>query len=242
MRKFFRILFYVALVGGAFVFFTNRFEQKNAVPGEDERSMADFHGIDVHGAFDISFTPGKKYNLHITSSNIEAIEDIKSEVKNGILHLSQEGKIFGFRHAKINVEVSGPTLDWLNMSGASNFTTLSPIETEKLLLNLSGAGNVHIEGDIDVLTGRVSGAGNIAFKGEGETAFFDLSGIGNIDAAHFEADQVRVSVSGAGNASVKVNEKLDASVSGAGNVYYTGNVPDRNVSKSASGMGSVRRK
>lgn len=61
------------------------------------------------------------------------------------------------------------------------------------------------------------------------------SGAGGINAAGFIAKNARLHVSGAGNITVSVTEKVKARISGAGDVRDLGNPPIRDVKVSGAG-------
>jgi hypothetical protein len=65
-----------------------------------------------------------------------------------------------------------------------------------------------------------------------------LSGLGSYRAADLASDKAKVTVSGAGSATVWTRQSLDVTISGAGSVNYYGN-PSA-VSKTITGVGSVK--
>jgi hypothetical protein len=108
-------------------------------------------------------------------------------------------------------------------------------------ISSSGAGSFRI---VDVKNSKMkidaSGASNFDIGGETVTLDLNLSGATKIDTEKLRASRVRISLSGAGKATVFASEELDATVSGAGSVTYAGN--PKTVNKKVSGVGSVSKK
>jgi hypothetical protein len=66
-----------------------------------------------------------------------------------------------------------------------------------------------------------------------------MSGFGSFEGADLHSQTAKVNISGAGSATVWVDDELDANVSGAGSINYYGSA---SVSKDVSGVGSVNHK
>ena len=83
---------------------------------------------------------------------------------------------------------------------------------------------------------NVSGAGDITLAGKADGQDINLSGAGNYHGEALAGKDVTITTSGAGSAVVQVSDTLDATVSGAGSVRYIG---DPQVKQNVSGAGSV---
>jgi hypothetical protein len=107
-------------------------------------------------------------------------------------------------------------------------------------IDVSGAGNVAgTQLHTSAIVVRVSGAGDVTLSGQADRQDVALSGAGNYEASKLATKTAKVVVSGAGNAAVQVSDALDATVSGVGNVDYTG---DPKVTKRIDGVGAVRKR
>ena len=85
---------------------------------------------------------------------------------------------------------------------------------------------------------NLSGAGNINVKGIAKSLELSISGFGNFNGGDLQSQAADVHISGAGSATVWVEETLDASISGAGSIDYYGSPQ---VSERISGVGSVHK-
>jgi hypothetical protein len=64
----------------------------------------------------------------------------------------------------------------------------------------------------------------------------DISGFGSFNGKQLHGQSANVELSGAGSATIWVDDQLDAQISGAGTVNYYGSA---NVSQHVYGLGSV---
>jgi hypothetical protein len=95
--------------------------------------------------------------------------------------------------------------------------------------NLSGKG-FYLEG---------TGATRVVADGTVTELMASMSGASKLEAGSLQAENVTLSISGAGKAEVAASKTLKVSISGAGKVTYTGNPT---VEKHISGAGSVRQR
>jgi len=240
MKRVFRSLFYLSLIALAAGFFWYRYEMKNAVPGEKETETRAFHGIKASGAFEIHLHKGETYDIQIKADNQNWLDDIRTEVKNGILHIHHEGNAWIFGKDGIELDITAPDINWISVSGAARLETEAPLSGEELYVKVSGAGDLDIDAEVSVFTAILSGTGNLELEGSAEEASFKISGVGNIDAFDFKANRVKAKISGTGNAEVYASEVIDAKISGAGNISYRGN--PKEVISNVSGAGSINQK
>ena len=114
------------------------------------------------------------------------------------------------------------------------FVTIPDIE----LLVLAGVGNMNTSEAIDVdnLDISLTGVGNFSLKGTADNLDINLTGVGDVDAFQFVSDVCDISISGAGNAEVSVNDELNVIITGVGSVFFLG-MPT--VTSTITGDGSV---
>lgn len=137
--------------------------------------------------------------------------------------------------------VSGDTLT-LGVKPGNNIRPTRPITYTLTLkhlasVHLSGAGSIHATGiQTSALDIDLSGAGQMTIDGSAQSQTVLLSGVGSYSARGLQTASTQVTISGAGSATVSASQTLTATVSGAGSVTYYG-LPQ--VTKSISGAGSV---
>ncbi|AFN75709.1 Hypothetical protein MROS_2479 [Melioribacter roseus P3M-2] len=183
----------------------------------ETREIRNFNKIEVGGAYDIKIKCGEKESIEITAEE-NLLPLIETKVKHNRLIIDTRRSISPRKEIKIVVTV--PELNYIECSGANNMRVYN-IETEDLDVELSGAGNIVMDGNVKTLHAEISGAGNI-------------------DAKSLKAENVYISVSGAASASVYASKYLNASVSGVGSIDYYGD-PEK-TKTNVSGIGSISRK
>lgn len=184
---------------------------------DERRTIEDFQRIQAGGAFTIKIHVGQPTSLKISAED-NLLGYIKTKVKGNTLTIDTRKNISPRK--EILIEITTPELEFINASGANNIN-VSGIKGSQFDVDLSGAGNISLSGEVE------------KFKAE-------LSGAGNINAKELKANDVRVSVSGAASADVYAKQSLEASVSGVGSIDYYGNPPETKTN--VSGVGSISRK
>jgi len=84
----------------------------------------------------------------------------------------------------------------------------------------------------------VSGAGNVTATGEVDLVEVEVTGAGDVVLSELVAGDASVEISGAGDVHVYASDSLSASVSGAGDIVYSGD--PQQVEKDVSGVGEIR--
>jgi hypothetical protein len=144
----------------------------------------------------------------------------------------------------ITAEVTGDRLE-LGFRRGTNVRTTKPIiyhVTVKELtgLQLSGSGSGKLtQIESPRLVVRISGSGEVSISGKADKQEVHISGSGSYSAEHLASKDAEVDISGSGSATVDVAEHLDAKISGSGSVEYTGNPT---VNRHISGSGSIHHK
>ena len=185
----------------------------SGVAATEQRSVDEFTAIDLSGSGEVNVVCGQEQSVSVTvDDNLQEI--ITTEVHNGKLEIGSSQSYSSKVGLKIDITV--PTLNNLEVSGACN-AKIENCETEKLDLDVSGAGKLFVSGTVD----RVE---------------LDLSGAGSVDLSELVAKTAKIDMSGAAKASVNASDELDVEISGVGKVSYLG---DPVVKEELSGLGKV---
>ena len=179
----------------------------------DYRDVAAFTRIKAEDQVDVRLRGGEARRLDVRAGE-KVIDDVRTEVRDGTLYVSYDGP--SIRNGRLLVEVATPTLEAIGITGSADV----------LADGLDG-------GALDV---RVSGAGDVTAHGRVDRLTLDVSGSGDADLADVVAREARVDLSAAGDADVSAAARLDADVSGAGDLAYRG---DPAVSQRVTGSGDV---
>ncbi len=221
--KNFRLLFLIAILSiGAALSLSCKYESVTGKKGSgsaksETRNVSGFKKIDASGAINVEVSFQNDYSVIIeTDDNL--LENIKTETSGDTLKIYSEGKISPTKI--INVKISMPAIEGLNISGASS-------------------GNV-ANVKADSLEIKASGASKVKVAGEAKTLKADSNGASSIDAEGLKVENADIEASGASSATVSVVNELKANASGVSNIYYVGE--PKNIKQDASGASSVKKK
>jgi hypothetical protein len=185
----------------------------SGVASTEKRTVDEFTGIDLSGSGKVNVVCGQAQSVTVTvDDNLQEI--ITTEVVDGVLEIGSSQSYSS--KVGLTVDISVPTLNRLEASGACN-ATIENCETEKLLLDVSGAGKLAVSGTV----------ANVEL---------DLSGAGSVDLSNLSAKKAKIDMSGAAKATVNASDELDVAISGVGKVSYLG---DPVVKQQLSGLGKV---
>ena len=183
-----------------------------------ERSLTGFTGVAVSGIAHVIITQGDNESVRVeTDDNI--IDRVETSVSASVLNIALEkGSYSGI---KVTVYVTMKQITSLTCDGTADFTTTGQIQT-------------------DAISIKIRGTGNASLSGTAKTESIDIAGTGNIHGFGLASTDCSVRIAGSGNAEVNVAHQLDVSISGVGNVSYSGDPSI--VNKTIAGVGSVTKK
>jgi len=136
----------------------------------------------------------------------------------------------------IDVYVTVPTVEALNVAGSGNIVAETPIESDDLDLVLAGSGRIESQLTVTRLTINIAGSGDAMLSGRADELTVEIAGSGDVQGADLQTATASVSTTGSGDTEVRVTDRLDARVVGSGNVRYHG---DPTVETSIVGSGNV---
>lgn len=176
--------------------------------------IADFSALVVSGAYTVTWSSGKPALTVTTDQNLLPL--IKTMVSGNTLQIDSEGALAPTKG--ITITLSSASLADVQLNGAVNLTA-SQLSGRDLKLESNGASAITVAGSITNLDATLSGASKL-------------------NAKSLQTQTATVSLNGASYGDVTVTETLNASISGAGALTYSGN--PKSVEKDVSGAGSIR--
>lgn len=169
--------------------------------------LRDFDRIEISGVYDLDVRVGNDFSIEL-SGTPEEMERVEASVINDVLHLDRserKGKRrwrMGKNEHGVNAVITMPSLLSLDVSGVVD-GSVSGIDAGEFEIDISGVGDMRLDGEC----GRLDA---------------DVSGVGDLEAEGLECRIVEVDVSGVGSASVYASEEVDAEVSGMGDIDVYG--------------------
>jgi len=197
-----------------------------------------FTQLDISHAFTANITRSDRFNVVITADdNLVDYLDIRQ--RGDTLYIGvQSGRTY--TGTTFRAEITLPTLEGLNVSGASRANLSGFSSTQRLALEASGASVVRGDVKCGDVSFNVSGASQVTLSGTGQDAVLEVSGASRVQLEDMSFRNVDVEASGASSVTVNLEGRLDASASGASNILYVGSPTLGRIEE--SGASSVRRK
>lgn len=230
--------------GLAWLTLNRREAPRPAAPVTRTADLPPFHRIAIDGIANVILVQGDREAVEVVVP--AGTRGVSAAVRDGTLDVSASERsrswtwMFGTRehNGPARVVVRYRTIDRIALSGAVKVTA-DAIRVDDLAIDASGGSSLRIH----ALAARrldVSGSGALDARIAGvvDDERVSISGAGSYRAEDLRAQRARVDVSGVGSVVLRVEQTLDASISGAGKVDYYG---DPDVRQEVSGLGRVRR-
>lgn len=212
-------------------------------PNAEPRSVSGFHAIKVSNAFDVYLTQGNEEGLAVSASEPKYRDEIKTEVKNGVLVISLEGnkKLWNKGNKKLKAYISFKNIDLLDVSGACDVYVLTSLKGDKLTLKMSGASDLkRAEILVNELSVDLNGASDMIISGKVNKLRIEASGASNIKGYDLATDYCDIHASGASGINITVNKEISAQASGASDIHYKGEGLIRDIKTSGASNVSKR--
>lgn len=204
---------------------------------EETRDVRDFSQVRLAGFGRLHIERGDTESLRIKAED-NLLQYITTEVKDGELDIRWQKNILAVNREPIDFYLTVKTLDTITVDGAGDIDAPG-MRAETFSVNANGAGNFDLpDMNVDALVVTLSGAGNMTLTGEAATQTVKINGIGSYQARDLWSTTARVEINAAGSATVRVSDKLDATINGAGSINYYGNPT---VSQRVAGVGKISR-
>ena len=179
----------------------------------EQRPVTAFTRVDAGGFYEIEWHPGPPSFSLTTDENL--LSHVKTSVEGNLLKIETQDSIAPSHGVK--VAITSPSLDGATLSGAVKLNAD----------RLSGA----------TFGLETSGAAKVTLAGKVNRLLASLTGASKLEATNLAADDVELSVTGAGKADVSASNLLRAAITGAGKVSYTGH--PKSVEKKITGAGKI---
>jgi hypothetical protein len=202
-----------------------------------ERKTDSFTGVKVSSGIDVYLKQGNNEAVSVEADeNLQ--EYIMTEVRNGILNVYTEYNIRDAERKRVYVTMK--EVSSVRTSSAGDVFGESPINSDKLELSASSAGDIKLDVNAKKIDVDISSSGDITLTGETDFLRADLSSAGDLKAYDLKAREADISVSSAGDADVNVSEKITARASSAGDVNYKGD--PKYVDAHSSSAGGIHKR
>lgn len=218
-----------------------------------------FTEIRIDAAFKVEIVRADAFSIMVDA---EDFRYVKVELSGNTLKIGRQGiDWFAPFHQQPDAKITLPVLTGIEINGASHGTITGFQSDNDLAIELTGAskldaagiaaGNLRVEvSGASALTGAIKAAGNaritatgasrVDLTGSASEVNAKVSGASRAELSNFVTHDVTLDFSGASNGAVNLNGTLNAHVSGASNLVWTGNPTMGDIA--TSGASSLRRR
>jgi hypothetical protein len=187
-----------------------------------DMALADFTAVEAANAFEVEITQSDTFGVTIrVDDNILDLLDVSKEDDALRLRLERGANFRG--DVTLEASITMPELEGLELSGASRASVSGFRSSGRLDIDLSGASSLDGDleaGDVDI---NASGASRVVLEGSATGLTIEGSGASSLDLADFTVDTAEVRLSGASDATLHVQERIEpVDVSGASRLRYLG--------------------
>ena len=148
----------------------------------------------------------------VLSSNGTARSTDILEVRNLELSLNGSGEM--------DIEARADTVD-MESSGSGDLDFRG--RSDRLLFDSTGSGDSRVEIRTNRSDIRSTGSGRLEIRGQTDLMTIRVTGSGKIRADRYEAKEADIIMTGSGSVEAHVTDRLDARLTGTGNLQYRGN-------------------
>lgn len=196
---------------------------------------AQFDAVSSAGSFDVEILEGPQDGKIKMEGESNVLEKVKVEVKNNKLTIDFEKNLNISINKPVKITLTAKDLKSLGLSGSGSIIAKGTQNVDEFSVGLSGSGDIIAKVKTKKTTASISGSGDIQLSGNTEDFKVGIAGSGDIKAYELIAKNAEISVSGSGDTQITVQEILQGSVAGSGDIYYKGNPSKVKVNSAGSG-------
>ncbi|MBA7524403.1 hypothetical protein ES705_16541 [subsurface metagenome] len=200
--------------------------KETVVPSEkittQQETFTDYHSIDASNAFTVyvSFSETEEKIEIEANENVHPYIIVEKVSDKLIIKLKDNISIKG--SATLHAYITTKEVIDYSASGASRFLLLDKLSGKDVGIWLSGASIFNAYLDTESVSADLSGASVVDLAGSSDLLQVSASGASTVRSYAFIVKDLTINLSGASNAYLTVNVKMDVVASGASNLYYKG--------------------
>ena len=205
---------------------------------KEERKLPDFQALKASGSIDVEIIPAEAFSV-VVENDENLLDYVITEVKGGVLNVYYKNGMYLNGHAK--VYISAPSLNEITSSGSADIDIRETLQNDKQIrVRSSGSGDISGNVEAPAINILTSGSGDIKLSGKTREFTSESSGSGDVNCENLKSEKAEVKISGSSDVKVFASVGLKVSISGSGDVFYSGNPPNPEIRTSGSGEAMAR--
>ena len=138
-------------------------------------------------------------------------------------------------NADMSILITLPEIDAIEVDGSGDITALTPFQGKEFEVMIDGSGNLEIDISAEEIQVEIDGSGDVKLSGYAESISISVDGSGDVMAYEMIAKQAQIDSDGSGDVQLTVEEEIEVTLKGSGNVSYKGEPEKMEFSKKGSG-------
>jgi Putative auto-transporter adhesin, head GIN domain len=205
--------------------------------GTERHIVADFKNIEINIAADVVIQQADSFSFEIDGKHC-ALDGLALSVKDSTLRVRKTEWCTFSNPKSTHIVITLPRLERLSLDGAGQVILQGLWKADRLEILTHGAYNVLARQlEANEVVAELSGAGNMELEGKAQKADLVMSGAGNLNAYNLQTTITDCRMSGMGNLECHATEEVYAVMSGMGNLSFTGN--PKKITKRKTGLGRI---
>ena len=186
----------------------------SGIAATETRSVAPFTGVELGGSASVDVHVGGEQAV-VVHADDNLIDRVTTDVGDGTLVVGTTGSFT--TDSPMTVDVTVPELDSAALSG-SGVVVVDGVGGRTFVAGTPGSGVLRVSGNVDRLEATLDGSGDMQLEG-------------------LVARDATAVVGGSGRIRVHATRSLDASVTGSGAIFFSGD--PATVNRSVTGSGAI---
>ncbi|MGN7720120.1 head GIN domain-containing protein [Chitinophaga sp. 22620] len=200
----------------------------------EERQMERFDGLTIEGPVEIQVRQGQQLPVKIEAED-NVMRLIETHVSGSTLRVKIRNGVNLKRIKPIHVYVQGEQYKKIIFSGSGSLKGPDTIRATGFTYEINGSADADLKVDANEVRMYVNGSGNLRLEGRSNAWYSEINGSGNVGGRDFQTASADMNVNGSGEQTIWVTDRLDARISGSGNIRYKGAPGTVNVKIAGSG-------
>lgn len=185
-----------------------------------ERAVAGFDRVIVHGVMDVAINQGTHERLRVTAEP-RLMANIVTRVKQGTLTIETVGNVR--TDTTLRIDLSLRELRHLEADGSAD-VRMDRLRGSALAVELSGSSGFKATRlDLEALKLRLGDSADATLSGTTRSQIVQIAGSASYQGDELESASAQVKASGSASATISVRDALDAELGGSADLTYIGN-------------------
>ena len=208
----------------------------------ENRNLKNFHAVKVSSGIDLYLKMGETEEVKVVADD-DVIDRIKTEVKDGTLHIYMKGNSFfnfSFGSNSKKVYISVKQLDDIDASSGSDVFAENTLSGETLQVDASSGSDIKLDIRYKNFELDVSSGSDAKISGKTKNFSAEASSGSDINARDLESVICNVKASSGSDISVNVSDEIYARASSGSDINYYGSPQIKDIDESSGGDVSRR--